>query len=120
MKIVFVIIYLILTLCGLIFMKLGGNSGSFLFNSGNITFSINWISLIGFICYLCSFLLFTKIVIMFDLSYIMPIVTGIVQIAILVASKIIFKEAITINGLIGAIIVIVGIIIMNWPKTITN
>ena len=113
MKFVLVVIYLI-------FMKLGGNSGSLVLNNGNINFTINWISGIGLICYLCSFILFTKIVIMFDLSYIMPIVTGIVQIATLVASKLVFKESISMNGLIGAIIIITGIVIMNWPKTTTN
>ena len=118
MKIVLIIIYLILTTSGLVFMKLGGNSGNFALNSGNVVFTINWISAIGFICYLCSFLLFTKIVIMFDLSYIMPIITGIVQILTLVAAKLVFKEAITLHGLIGAIIIIIGIVIMNWPKSI--
>lgn len=120
MKFIFVGIYLVLTMLGLILMKLGGNSGSFAINSGNINFTINWISAIGFVCYLCSFLIFTKIVIMFDLSYIMPIVTGIVQIATLVASKLVFKETITIQGLIGASIVIIGIIIMNLPKTVST
>ena len=57
---------------------------------------------------------------MFDLSYIFPIVTGIVQIVTLIASKVIFKEIITLHGLIGAIIIIIGIIIMNLPKTITT
>lgn len=119
LKLILVIIYLVLTTSGLIFMKLGGNSGSFALNQGNIAFTINWISLIGFVCYLCSFLLFTKIVIMFDLSYIMPICTGIVQILTLIASKVVFKETITTHGIIGASIVIIGIIIMNLPKTAT-
>lgn len=118
MKYIFVVIYLVLTLSGLIFMKLGGNSGSLALNNGTINFSINWISAIGFVCYLCSFLLFTKIIIMFDLSYIMPLVTGIVQIGTLIASKIVFKEIITIQGLIGASIIIVGIVVMNLPQTV--
>ena len=118
LKFILVAIYLVLTMSGLIFMKLGGNSGSFALNQGNIAFTINWVSLIGFVCYLCSFLLFTKIVIMFDLSYIMPICTGIVQILTLVAAKAIFKEAITTHGIVGASIIIIGIIIMNLPKTV--
>ena len=117
MKFLLVGIYLVLTVSGLIFMKLGGNSGTISLNEGTIGFSINWISAIGFICYLCSFLLFTKIVIMFDLSYILPLCTGIAQVATLVASKIVFKETISTYGIIGATIVIIGIIIMNLPKT---
>ena len=118
MKYILVVVYLILTISGLIFMKLGGNSGSFSVNQGDVAFTINWISLIGFICYICSFLLFTKIIIIFDLSYILPLCTGIVQIITLIASKLVFKEMISIHGIIGASIIIVGIIIMNLPKTV--
>ena len=97
-------------------MKKGGNSGNFQMNNGDIAFSINWISAIGFVCYICSFLLFTRMVIMFDLSYIMPLTTGIVQILSLVASSVIFKENISKQGMVGAIIIIIGLIIMNYKK----
>lgn len=82
-----------------------------------MTLGISLTSLLGLVCYLCSFLLFTRIVIMFDLSYIMPICTGIVQALTLVASKIVFKEEISTAGVIGAILVIIGIVIMNWKHS---
>ncbi len=113
MQIILVLIYLVLTLSGLILMKFGGNPGSFSMADGNINFGISPISLIGFICYICSFLLFTRIVVLFDLSYIMPLTTGIVQVLTLVASKVIFKENFSTQGIIGASIVIIGILIMN-------
>ena len=116
MQFILVGIYLILTVSGLILMKKGGNSGTFNMNNGDIGFTINWISALGFVCYICSFLLFTRLVIMFDLSYIMPLTTGIVQILTLVASKVVFKENISTQGIIGVCIVIAGIIIMNWEK----
>lgn len=116
MKIILVIIYLILTVAGLVFMKLGGNSGEIAVKEGIFNFNISLISALGFVCYLCSFLLFTKIVLMFDLSYIMPITTGIVQILTLVASYCIFKEHMSVQSIIGASIVIIGIILMNWNK----
>ena len=74
------------------------------------------VSGIGFVCYLGSFLLFTRVITMFDLSYIYPIVTGIVQILTLVASAVVFKENMSIQSVIGAIIVIVGIISMNFKR----
>lgn len=116
MEVLLVAIYLILTLSGLILMKKGGNSGTVQLNQGNIAFTINWISAIGFVCYIFSFLLFTRIVIMFDLSYIMPLVTGIVQILTLVSASVFFKEEISKQGIIGAAIIIIGIIIMNFKK----
>lgn len=117
MKFVLVLIYLVLTLSGLILMKKGGNPGSLSVSEGTANFGISLISLVGLVCYLCSFLLFTRIVVMFDLSYIMPICTGIVQVLTLVASKFIFKENITTAGIIGASLVIVGIVVMNWKQT---
>ena len=109
-------IYLALTMSGLILMQLGGNTGSFAMENGNINFGISPISLIGFICYIGSFFVYTRMVVMFDLSYITPLCTGIVQILTLIASKVVFKENISIQGIIGASIIILGLIIMNWRK----
>lgn len=114
MKIVLVIIYIILTISGLVLMKKGGNPGTLAIKNGDVTFGMNLISLAGFICYICSFLLFTRIVVMFDLSYIMPICTGIVQVITLIASYFVFKEQISKQGIIGASLVIIGIVIMNF------
>lgn len=113
MKIILILIYLVLTVSGLILMKLGGNTGTFSFQDKNLNFGINIISLLGFVCYIFSFLLFTKIVLMFDLSYIYPIITGIVQILSLILSSLVLKEEISWQIVVGTIIVIIGIAIMN-------
>lgn len=116
MKFLLVGIYIVLTLLGLILMKKGGNPGSLSVNNGEINLGMSLISMVGFICYILSFFLFTRIVVMFDLSYIMPICTGIVQVLTLVASYFVFKEQISKQGIIGASLVIIGIIIMNFKK----
>lgn len=116
MKLVLIGIYLFMTVAGLVLMKYGKNPGSIKVDDGEISFGVSFISGIGLVCYVISFVLFTRIVIMFDLSYIYPITTGIVQILSLVASKVVFKEDITVQALIGASLVIVGIIVMNMPK----
>ena len=114
MKIILICIYLFLSLSGLVLMKKGGNPGSLNINKKDINLSMSPVSALGFICYLCSFLLFTKIVVMFDLSYIMPIVTGIIQVLTLILAKVIFKEKITKLSIIGASLVIIGILLMNF------
>ena len=106
-------IFLLLTTSGLVLMKLGGNTGEILIRSGNLNFSMSLLSCAGFICYILSFLLFTRIVNMFNLSYIYPISAGIIQILTLIASVVILKETISTQGIVGAIIIIIGIIIMN-------
>ena len=113
MKYALIPIYLVLTILGLIFMKLGGNPGQISVKDGNFLLSMSTISLIGFICYIGSFLLFTRLVVMFDISWIYPITAGIVQIATLISAYVIFKEDISILGIIGIILVIVGIVVMN-------
>lgn len=113
MKIILITIYTVLTISGLVLMKKGGNPGTVSVQNGDITLGMNLISLAGFICYICSFLLFTRIVVMFDLSYIMPICTGIVQVITLIASYFVFKEQISKQGIIGAALVIIGIVVMN-------
>ena len=113
MKYLMIIIYVILTLSGLVLMKKGGNPGKVSISKKDIKLSMSPVSALGFVCYLCSFLLFTKIVVMFDLSYIMPIVTGIIQVMTLVAANLLFKEKIDKKAIIGASLVILGIVVMN-------
>ena len=113
MKIFLIVLYLILTVSGLILMKMGGNTGTIQIENKTLNFGISLISGLGFVCYLCSFLLFTKIVTMFDLSYIYPIITGVVQIMSLVASSLVLKEKMSWQIIVGAVIIIAGILIMN-------
>ena len=113
---IIIIIYISLSISGLVLMKLGGNPGTVSMAEGNINLGISLISLIGFICYIGSFFLFTRMVVMFELSYIMPLTTGIVQVLSLISSKIIFKEEFTTTGIIGASIIIIGVILLNWKN----
>lgn len=112
-KMILVILYILLTITGLVLMKLGGNTGSILIENMSFSFTMNFISLIGFISYILSFLLFTNIVVKFDLSYIMPITSGLIQVLTLLSGLFIFNEVISTKGIIGASLVICGIIVMN-------
>jgi drug/metabolite transporter (DMT)-like permease len=111
MKIVLTIIYLICTTGGVILMKIGGNSLSFMLKD-SLGFKIGYITLGGFFLYLISFLLWQKLLISFDLTYIVPITAGIVQVLILGAGIMIFHEKVNIYGLAGTLLVIIGIILI--------
>ena len=114
MRIFMIILYLIFTVSGLILMKKGGNAGKIGIGSGELSFSISWISALGFICYIISFLLFTRIIMMFEnVSYISPICNGIAQACIIIASIIFLKEKFSVTTIGGAALIIVGIIVMN-------
>ena len=117
MRIVMIILYLTFTVSGLILMKKGGNAGKITLGSGEIGFNISWISALGFICYIISFLLFTRIIMMFEnVSYISPICNGIAQACIVIASIIFLKEQYSFFTLGGATLIIVGVIIMNLKR----
>lgn len=114
MKYLMIIMYLIFTVSGLILMKKGGNAGKISIGGGEFGFSISWISLLGFICYIISFLLYTRIIMMFEsLSFISPICNGISQVMIVLASWLILKEKITGLNIGGAALIIAGVVIMN-------
>lgn len=112
-KSILVIVYIVLAISGLVLMKIGGNTGTLSLAQGEFIFSMNFVSLFGFVSYIASFLLFTNIVVKFDLSYIMPISSGIIQVLTLLSGYLIFKEKVSINGIIGVSFVILGIIVMN-------
>ncbi len=117
---ILVIAYMILSVLGLVLMKIGVNTGTISFANSTFTFSINFISLLGFVSYIASFFLFTNIIVKFNLSYIMPITVGIIQVLTLLSGYLIFKEKLSVNGIIGIILVIIGIVIMNLKNNKTN
>lgn len=117
MKILLTAIYICLTTLGIFLMKLGGNSLSLTFGNG-INLKIGFITLLGFTTYLCSFLLWQKLLVTFDLSYIVPITTGISQIVILLIGLLFFKENINWMGILGVIITIIGVMLIGFSKRI--
>ncbi len=114
MQIVMVALYLILTVSGLILYKYGANEDFLLtINSKTFEMKISIISIIGLLCYLCSFIMYIIILPKFNISYIMPITSAISYIGIFALSIIVLKEQIHAQGVIGAMIILVGVIIMN-------
>lgn len=107
------LIYVALSSLGLILFKLGSKDLTVLFQSGIFSFSMSWLVFVGIVCYLASFLLWLVIVNKSDLSYIYPLSIACINIAILVGSHFLLHEPIGVRGLIGAAIIIVGIIVMK-------
>lgn len=117
MRILMIVVYIIFTVLGLILMKKGGNAGKLTLGTEEVGFSISWISALGFICYIISFLLFTRIIMAFEnVSYISPICNGIAQACIVISSIIFLKEKVSGATIGGAALIIAGVIIMNLKK----
>lgn len=74
---------------------------------------INKWSFLGILCYGISFCLYLGVVSKFNLGVIIPILGGIVNILIIIIACVFLKESLTLNMVIGAVIISIGIVIMN-------
>ncbi len=114
MKYLLIAIYLAFTTGGLFCFKSGGE---FVIGFKNgINFSMPYMTFVGFILYLCSFLLWQKLVATYDLSYIVPITMGIIQVITLIFSYFFFHETINIYNLVGIALVVGGVILISIRK----
>ena len=113
MKYLLIVIYMFFTTSGLTFMKLGGDSLKLGLKDG-FSLSMGWKTFVGFMLYIVSFLLWQKLLVKYDLSVMVPIVTGIIQIIILIIGYTVFKESFNVISLIGALIIVVGIIVLAY------
>jgi drug/metabolite transporter (DMT)-like permease len=115
MKNYFVVgLYLIFTVSGLILMKIGGEQLTFKINVNKLSLEIGWLSLLGIFFYMISFILWISILPKYNLNFLVPFTVGIVQILSLLAATLIFKESLTGLKLIGIILVICGVVVMNF------
>lgn len=114
-KYIMSVLYILFSTCGIFLMKLGGNSLSIDLKNG-INFKMGYITLLGFLSYIVSFLLWQRLLTSFDLSYIVPITTGICQIIILLLGIVFFKEQINNIGLLGVILIIIGVVLLAFGK----
>lgn len=108
------VVYIIFSVSGLTLVKMGSlHSDKVFFTVPIIDVPINLWSLGGVVCYGISFLLYLGVITKFDLGVINPLLGGIVNILIVVMAFFVLKENLTINMLVGAFVVTVGIVIMN-------
>lgn len=115
MKYLLTVIYLIFTTGGIFLLKAGGQSLSISLVKG-IELRIGYITFLGFMCYIISFLLWQKLLVSYDLSYIVPLTTGVSQVIILAIGVIVFKESINWSSIIGVFLIISGVILLSVGK----
>lgn len=110
------IIYLIFSVSGIILVKIGGSSFSLNISKLDLKLQIEWLSILGMVCYIFSFLLWMIIIPRYNLSFIVPISVGLVQILVLFAAVFILKEKVNLYNLLGVLTIIVGVILLNIKK----
>lgn len=107
------IIYVILSTSGLILFKLGAPHLTLGVTKSLFSAQIPFLSLLGLACYFFSFALWMYIISKTNLSFIVPLGVAVTNIAILACSYFFLNEKIGITGMIGAALIIIGVIIMN-------
>ena len=115
-KLIFIIMFFVMTCVGITFMRLGMNYPLEISFAPIFLMSLGWVSLIGYATYIISFFMFTKLVTMFPVSYIFPFTQGINQILILIISLTILGEQVSSVSFAGIAMVIAGIVVMNLPQ----
>ena len=117
MNFVLLILYFILSVSGSTFIKLGSSETvKTIFTIPIINMNFSFYSLLGFIMYGASFILYTILLSRFELSFISPLTVGIVYILLMLTAFIFFKEPITTFKVIGSILILAGIILMVIKK----
>ena len=112
MKYLMCVVYMLLSVSGLTFIKLGSNeTAKILFEFWGLRFSIQ--TILGYCCYGVSFILYTIIIPKFNLSYINPILGGISNIVIMCVAVWILNEKLTLFSVIGSLLIISGVFLMN-------
>lgn len=115
MKYILTGLYLIFTTLGVYLMKIGGDSLKLTLN-GMFNFKIGYITLLGFICYAISFLIYQKLLVQFNLSTFVPIVTAIVQVIIFCIACFLLKEKVNVVNIFGLIFLVVGVLLLSYKK----
>jgi len=113
MRVLLVAIYMVLSVSGIVLVKAGAGRSAFGLADGLLQMKLDVFTISGLSCYIVSFLLFIKVLSLYELHHIVPITTGIVQIMILLAAFFIFKEKIATINLVGTLVVIIGVVLMN-------
>ncbi len=112
MKYILTVLYMFFSSSGILLIKLGGDSLKLSFKE-NFSFNIGYLTTLGFISYIIGFILWQKILTSYNVSFIFPITTGIIQIILLILSITLLHESYTLQSIVGTIIIIIGIIVLT-------
>lgn len=112
-NILLVVIYLLLSNIGLLLIKVGSSSNSFLISNRSIGVQLGYYSILGLFFYVLSFTIYFIVIQRFKLSYISPLISGISYIVIIILSFFFLQERISLYQWIGIGIILIGVVFMN-------
>lgn len=117
MQIISILIYAVVSVAGLTLVKLGSSSPLALsIGQSGFSVGIGWITLLGLVLYVVSFLLYMTLVAKCSLTYLTPVSSGIVYVLTMIVSIFVLKEQVTLLQWGGWCLILAGVIMMNIKK----
>lgn len=117
MQIIVMVLYVILSVSGVVFFKLGSTKSlSVLVTSDFLSLKISWLSIVGLCFYVASFMIYMGLIAKNNLSYLVPIMTGAVYILTLVSAVVVFKDKLSIYEIVGSSLILMGLIFINLKR----
>ena len=107
------VIYVAMSVTGLLLIKTGTTDTRFLFSDGLLGAQVSYKLLLGLVFYICSFILSIYIMSRMKLSLFYPIGAGAVLVASCVFSYFVLREQIGVMQLAGITLILLGIICIN-------
>lgn len=114
MQIVVLLLYACMSVGGLTCFKLGSQQAlSLEISRSAFSMQISWLSVLGMLLYVGSFLVYLGLVARNQLGYIMPVTTAVVHVLTFAVSLLVFRETYSLPQLLGMALVFVGVALMN-------
>lgn len=113
-----ILLYVIMAVGGQVLFKLG-TQRDFGMTVGlrSVKVEFSWISLVGVVCYICSFLLYLFLISKYNLNRIIPVLIGMTYTFTLGASIFVFRETFTTVHCIGIVLIFVGVLLVATAGT---
>lgn len=115
MMYILLLCYLICGSLGMVLTKYGGKQSELHILKSGFTANVHWLFMLGLVLYVISFILWIIVLQKFRLTYISPIAYGITFILLIGFSAVILHEKITTQQIIGAAMIIGGVIVASIP-----
>jgi len=117
MQVVVFVLYVVLSVVGVVLVKRGGENPLKLgVGEGRVALTFGYITLLGLLCYICSFLIYTSLIARYELNYIVPLSTGGIYLLTYAAAIGIFHEKTSAIRIIGSIVILAGIVMVSWKN----
>jgi drug/metabolite transporter (DMT)-like permease len=111
------IFFFVFTTAGMIFIKFGGDPSHPRFLTVPvIDFKLTLLSLIGFLLYGFSFLLYSSLLQKYELTFLNPVTIGITSILIFISGVVFFNEHLSFIKIASLALILSGVLLINFFK----